>query len=895
MAARVIGRHAAVVRINLKVTQGNLTLGPFRTMLAQHEATVAAVRRLGSRTIQILATAGRLSTGSSAVTDTSWTLYAHDGDRTHEPEELLWMNDGYLVADLCADQGGACYNFICRVRVSTGDGYGRGGKGGYEEGSSGSSGRDGGGGRAGGGIGMRGITHADTNLQGGSYGRQPPGGMHGRSFQGGTVGSAFHSYGGRGAAPPSFQPRPAAHQQHFAAVTQSSRQTRQPFGRPQEGGPARRPARQGTTPSLLWTKPEVGQVSGDYRSGWSHCEASPGGRRVSPSLPWSEQVGQVQPCRNDRSAQSNREAPRGGGNGVSLQQGQHMTLDRLRTLIRAYERAATAKLRVADTVSHPWCLWSCATVVRHRKATRKAARNTLAAAAAAESAKSAARGVDSDPMIVLAAEAKVKQAEQEADKLASEAPRCEAMIKAKKYAKDPVTGAVHVSIERLNLNHTCGKDEGMRIGMPRRIHWEAFARSGSAFYMDCLCSAVSDVLKGMIAEHVKKVYQLPCTRVHVTPDHVAYARQALKLFVNGPQRSFGFLPHLGERVMDADVHSVFQLSVSTVHHKSLAFILAEDGESVGSERGPCRARQLQGSTAARRKTQERVLQMVKREVDTNRGADWLRCGVYQGLQRDLARQAWEINHAKQVHLIEAEALKRGAPAGAPRVGTATATAVHAGAPGAVAVQAVPAASVGTSALAAAACHARPNEGAAPASATSDPAHFATAVPAVPTAAAPAAEEKHKHADAGDGLASGAARSKAKHRPANDRGFPTKSTPVPVLHCDGVFYLVGKGMRALLSRCIQPHLLVDYCHCKCGGGLYCVVAQDGNNQMLPIAVLWLPNFEVSGLPTLVYTRVCMLGVWGRPHLPDAAAAALARRCVLLLPIRTRLGGKSSESG
>ena len=145
MAARVIGRHAAVVRINLKVTQGNLTLGPFRTILAEHEATVAAVRRLGSRTIQILATAGRLSTGSSAVTDTSWTLYAHDGDRTHEPEELLWMNDGYLVADICADQGGACYNFICRVRVSTGDGYGRGGKGGYEAGSSGSSGRDGGG------------------------------------------------------------------------------------------------------------------------------------------------------------------------------------------------------------------------------------------------------------------------------------------------------------------------------------------------------------------------------------------------------------------------------------------------------------------------------------------------------------------------------------------------------------------------------------------------------------------------------------------------------------------------------------------------------------------------------------------------------------------------------
>lgn len=615
------------------------------------------------------------------------------------------------------------------------------------------------------------------------------------------------------------------------------------------------------------------------------------------------------------------------------QVGAQMLYSKLVKLKNDADSMSACKLLKSDLGCRRTHKWLCLLRVQYDRARRIAVQRV-------EQARRPAKCHAQDHPEAVVAATELLEAEQKLADLEASAPCCNAHITAAEVSRS-FSGKPVVAIRSLQLRHTCVQLAATKAGMPRAVNWQDFAACAAQFYIDMRCSAVTCTLRGMIAQYVRRQHGLQCHASCVSNDHVDYARKALKLYVNGPERCFGFLPCLGESVMDADPHAVFEVTVVTVRHRTLNFILAEDGQSISCLRGPCRSRDVSRSKATQEK-QHRILAKVKKEVDLNRGSPSVRSHHYRALQRLQARQRWQIDHAMRMHAMQRQQpgvlLAAGqstnkttgsgsgsdgtgpgaAPGGIavpggpasdihatshgqctpipvavanpvavdPHAQCATARTSTAGSGGAdgrqatpaVAVPALPSSGVSWAPL-------RAGQGAAQAADAMKPAggqgqhhalnfrsaespvstagddraavRQATAVPAVPAAQVPGPFAAGEWYTAPSGPGAGtpvptypAAPAAAAMEPAGTKGqhdrcnVPSAENPIEVLHCEGVFYLVGKGMRALLSKCTQPHLLVDYCHCKCGGGLYVVVAQDGNNQILPIAVQWLPNFEVS---------------------------------------------------
>lgn len=619
------------------------------------------------------------------------------------------------------------------------------------------------------------------------------------------------------------------------------------------------------------------------------------------------------------------------------QVGAQMLYSKLVKLKNDADSMSACKLLKSDLGCRRMHKWLCLLRVQYDRARRIAVKRVEQAR---RPAKRHARDHPEAVEAVVAA-TELLEAEQKLADLEASAPCCNAHITAAAVSTS-ASGEPVLEIRSLQLRHTCVQLAATKAAMmPRAVNWQDFAACAAQFYIDMHCSAVTRTLRSMIAQYVRRQHGLQCHASCVSNAHVEYARKALKLYVNGPERCFGFLPRLGESVMDADPHAVFEVTVVTVRHRTLNFILAEDGESISCRRGPCRSRDVSLSKATREK-QHRILAKVKKEVDLNRGSPSVLSHQYRALQRLQARQRWQIDHATRMHAMQRQQprvlLAAGqstnkttgsgsgsdgtgpgaAPGGIavpggpasdihatshgqcttiavavakqvavdPHAQCATARTSTAGSGGAdgrqatpaVAVPALPSSGVSWAPL-------RAGQGAAQAADAMKPAggqgqhhalnfrsaespvstagddraavRQATAVPAVPAAQVPGPFAAGEWYTAPSGPGAGtpvptypAAPAAAAMEPAGTKGqhdrcnVPSAENPIEVLHCEGVFYLVGKGMRALLSKCTQPHLLVDYCHCKCGGGLYVVVAQDGNNQILPIAVQWLPNFEVS---------------------------------------------------
>ena len=623
-----------------------------------------------------------------------------------------------------------------------------------------------------------------------------------------------------------------------------------------------------------------------------------------------------------------------------------MLYSKLTKLTDDLDSQSTCKFRKSDCGSHCKHVWQCLLRVQYIRALRIARKRVEHAEAAKEAARRHVQDPAQDPMEGLVAGTNLDEAQRELAELESTAPSCPAHITAVEVGHS--NGEALVRIRALDLRHTCVQLGTPKAGMPRAVDWQDFAAWQAQLYIDMHCSASAATLKGMIAQYVRNRHLRQCTSLDVTNSHVDYGRKALRLYVNGPERCFGFLPYLGKMVMDADPHAVFEISVVTVPHTTLNFIVAEDGQSISPHKGPCRSREVDPKSQATVHKQHRILAKVKKEVDANWGSPCVRSGDPLGvLLRHEARLAWQLHHAKRICAIQREQARL-LPTAQQLAFPAVAVAGRAAYSAAVRAKAVPAVPAPPVSCAAVECNTAPSVGIPlqPGAATGfvkwssrarqGDAHAsdamkraggqgqphtlqfcradnavspagdghaavrqATAVPAVPAAQGSCAAVKCNTAPSvgiplrpGAGTpvpafpaapaaeAMDAAGTKGLHERCN---FPSADNPIEVLHCEDVFYLVGKGLRALLSKCTQPHLLVDYCHCKCGGGLYVVVTQDGNNHILPIAVQWRPNFEVgafwAGKAELgAVTHICSV----RCHLTPLHVSVSLSGLVICLP-------------